>query len=238
MQGPATLELPLCGRCRINRTASPDSRHCAPCRERDRATERVRRAALRAAGLCYKCGDALAPGRPLCARCCATKLAWGRKTQQVRHAAGLCRKCAAPVSAGAGHCGECRAKNLKRAKAWERANAARGMCPCGGPPAQWQGGSCARCVEARWRRLGIDPAFTCEGFVRMAAAQGGGCLMPGCDVRVDEPNHGRRLVPDHDHATGRVRGLLCGFHNRTVGAIENLGPAMTWVLRYVGYQPS
>ena len=61
-----------------------------------------------------------------------------------------------------------------------------------------------------WNYQGHDPAFTWEHYQTMLAAQGGRCAI--CRRL---PN-GRRLEADHDHVTGKVRGLLCNGCNRYV----------------------
>lgn len=72
--------------------------------------------------------------------------------------------------------------------------------------------------EEKWRydhnrhlkRFGI----TAEDYASMLDAQGGCCaLCPA--TAADERGH--RLHVDHDHATGAVRGLLCGSCNRGIG---------------------
>lgn len=51
-------------------------------------------------------------------------------------------------------------------------------------------------------------------YDRLLADQGGGCAV--CGKTPEE--EGRNLAVDHDHATGAIRGLLCGFCNhRLVG---------------------
>ncbi len=51
----------------------------------------------------------------------------------------------------------------------------------------------------RAKGLGI----TDDGYAAMLAEQGGGCAICGSTPKT------RRLHVDHDHASGRVRGLLC-----------------------------
>lgn len=54
-------------------------------------------------------------------------------------------------------------------------------------------------MKTRRAQLGV----TIEDYDRLLAAQGGGCAICG------NPPKTRRLDVDHDHKTGRVRGLLC-----------------------------
>lgn len=59
----------------------------------------------------------------------------------------------------------------------------------------------------RRKQLGL----TDEGYEALLAAQGGGCAICG-----RPPSERRRLDTDHDHKTGRVRGLLCHRCNRAL----------------------
>jgi len=66
---------------------------------------------------------------------------------------------------------------------------------------------------------GITP----ECYQEMLVAQSGVCAICG----LEEPaEHGRtgtqfRLAVDHDHATGRIRGLLCQKCNRSIGLLND-----------------
>lgn len=65
----------------------------------------------------------------------------------------------------------------------------------------------------RSKRLEREFGITAEEYDRRLAEQGGRCAI------CLGPPRGRwkRLVVDHCHTTGRVRGLLCGPCNRAVG---------------------
>ena len=58
----------------------------------------------------------------------------------------------------------------------------------------------------RAAQLGVTDA----DYHRMLAEQHGRCAIPGCN-RTPKT---RRFHVDHDHRTGKVRGLLCHWHNR------------------------
>jgi len=70
--------------------------------------------------------------------------------------------------------------------------------------------------------------------------QGGGCsgLQYGIafDTTTNEgdisyESNGIKLVVDHNHKTGRVRGLLCGLCNTAIGILENSG----WLSQATAY---
>ncbi len=61
----------------------------------------------------------------------------------------------------------------------------------------------------RIRSYGI----TVEEYDDMLESQGGGCYICGIGPV------GRALDIDHDHRTGKVRGLLCSNHNRALGLL-------------------
>jgi hypothetical protein len=66
-----------------------------------------------------------------------------------------------------------------------------------------------------------------EQYEEMLDRQGGVCGLCG------EPPRGLRLAVDHDHETGRVRGLLHNECNRALGTWERINGA---ALVYLGEQ--
>jgi hypothetical protein len=58
---------------------------------------------------------------------------------------------------------------------------------------------------------------TTELYTRMFNSQGGVCLMCG-----KSNENGYRLSIDHNHFTGKIRGLLCTGCNSKLGMVENL----------------
>lgn len=65
--------------------------------------------------------------------------------------------------------------------------------------------------------------LTQKSFSQMVKTQGGKCLI--CARR-------RRLIVDHCHKTGVVRGLLCFGCNTGLGLVETVG--VEAVLKYLG----
>lgn len=71
-------------------------------------------------------------------------------------------------------------------------------------------------------RYGITP----EDYDRMLEEQGGVCAI--CEGACPT---GRRLAVDHDHETGRVRGLLCVNCNQRLAWLEQYGAIAVEYLR-------
>lgn len=69
--------------------------------------------------------------------------------------------------------------------------------------------------------------ITMADYQAMVEAQGGGCAI--CrrpHMALSSTGTPRPLHVDHDHATGRIRGLLCGSCNTHVGWLETRGEAI------------
>jgi Recombination endonuclease VII len=78
-------------------------------------------------------------------------------------------------------------------------------------------GVCRRTREcARDRDLRKNFGITLEQYNDLLTAQDGRCAI--CHRHGDWT--GRRLAVDHNHATGKVRGLLCGSCNRGIGFLD------------------
>lgn len=71
--------------------------------------------------------------------------------------------------------------------------------------------------ERRRRRAAATFAITVEQYDEMLARQGGVCAI--CQAEETQTVRGtvRGLSVDHDHETGRVRGLLCNLCNGLIG---------------------
>ena len=90
---------------------------------------------------------------------------------------------------------------LREAEAYQRRKAAAGQTPSRRLPAK----------SYLERTYGI----TDDQFCRMVVDQRGLCAI--CHLEPSE----RGLVVDHDHDTGRVRGLLCDRCNRALGGFRD-----------------
>ena len=73
-----------------------------------------------------------------------------------------------------------------------------------------------------YRRTAVLKQYglTVTQYEEMAASQNGVC---GICERPERPRKGKpvRLAVDHDHSTGKVRGLLCRRCNRGIGSFEH-----------------
>ena len=68
----------------------------------------------------------------------------------------------------------------------------------------------------RKKELKKKYGITLEQYDEMFEAQGGICA-----ICKESDITGKRLSIDHDHETGKVRGLLCGKCNTRIGVLEN-----------------
>jgi len=67
----------------------------------------------------------------------------------------------------------------------------------------------------RWKQQGLD--FDMVRFRKLLELQGDRCAICGRKNKKDR----RKFNVDHNHETGAIRGLLCGYCNRALGWFEN-----------------
>lgn len=100
---------------------------------------------------------------------------------------------------------------------------------------------CKAChAEERRKRYDTDKAYvqhlqctyglSVEQYMEMYAAQGGRCA--ACRDRLELRTRSRVAV-DHDHATGKIRGLLCNSCNSALGMLRDESRRVRSLLRYI-----
>ena len=72
--------------------------------------------------------------------------------------------------------------------------------------------------------------ITLEQYDQMAEAQGHKCAI--CES-TEPKSHGARFAVDHDHKTGKVRGLLCGPCNMGMGKLGDDIALLTSAIEYL-----
>jgi len=75
-----------------------------------------------------------------------------------------------------------------------------------------------------WREFGVDP----QVYDDILVSQGGVCAICRTNCAT-----GRRLALDHDHGTGKVRGLLCSNCNRAIGLLREDPAIVEAALKYL-----
>lgn len=72
--------------------------------------------------------------------------------------------------------------------------------------------------------------LTRQGYESLCAAAGGCCAI----CRTENGNGTARLTVDHDHLTGRIRGLICGLCNSGLGFFREDQATMKAAIEYLG----
>lgn len=75
-----------------------------------------------------------------------------------------------------------------------------------------------------WRKF----RMTVEDYARMLSAQAFCCAACGDPLALDKHTN-----VDHDHATGKVRGVLCGPCNRALGQARDSVPRLSALIQYL-----
>jgi hypothetical protein len=86
----------------------------------------------------------------------------------------------------------------------------------------------ARALRFR-KKFGITRA----DYDQMLAAQGGVCAICGSDERSINQGVERMLAVDHDHNTGKVRGILCERCNRAIGLLKDSPAILRRAANYI-----
>jgi len=78
------------------------------------------------------------------------------------------------------------------------------------------------------RRLQYKYGLSIEEYTKLLEIQNGKCAI--CENNIKD-----ELVVDHNHLTGKVRGLLCSRCNRFVGYVENFYLLIPKIKKYLGH---
>lgn len=91
-------------------------------------------------------------------------------------------------------------------------------------------------IAARNRAWNLQSKYglTLEQRDGLLAAQGGLCALPHCKKPIAFSGKGLKAAHiDHDHKTGKVRGILCGFCNTSLGRLGDSAESIKGVLDYI-----
>jgi hypothetical protein len=84
--------------------------------------------------------------------------------------------------------------------------------------------------KERWAKLKREFGITREEYVDMLNNQNGNCAI--CN-NPESFNGKKRLAVDHDHKTGRIRGLLCSNCNLGLGLFKDDKKALNSAITYL-----
>lgn len=74
--------------------------------------------------------------------------------------------------------------------------------------------------EYGWHKLGIN--MTYSRYLLLEESCDGNCILCTSTENAARKETGMRLVVDHCHSTGEIRGLLCRKHNLSLGHFDSI----------------
>ena len=87
---------------------------------------------------------------------------------------------------------------------------------------------CKSCMIAKSRLA--QTGWTPESYERQWCLQGGKCAICGCTLNSSRYT---RASGDHDHKTGKLRGILCGNCNTAIGLMKESPYRLECAIRYL-----
>lgn len=75
--------------------------------------------------------------------------------------------------------------------------------------------------------------LTVEQRTELFNRQNGKCAICSCDIHLDGTLDAKQAVVDHDHKTGKVRGMLCNLCNQGLGHFKDNIDAITNAIQYL-----
>jgi hypothetical protein len=99
-----------------------------------------------------------------------------------------------------------------------------------GKPRECSGTYCSACYYRTRKRL-YRYGLTHEQFEEMLTGQGDRCAVCGTDT--PKGSHGFGWSVDHDHVTGQIRGILCGYCNQGIGMLKDDPDVLTAAAKYL-----
>ncbi len=118
-----------------------------------------------------------------------------------------------------------------KCKSPESENEARPRPSGRGAAPQFCTKACQLSFARRWTKLKHKYGITVDQYDQLLAEQGGGCAI--CGVAGPEAARWGVLVVDHDHETGKVRGLLCSNCNCAIGLLGDSPELLTKAAGYL-----
>lgn len=181
--------------------------------------QQSRRYAEKAKGRCFN-GDSrpAAPGRVLCVEC----LVHLRQRREEARASGLCVSlCGRPVKKGRALCFDCLDERRQR----NQKLLADGLCQsCRKPNPNGQ----TKCEVCKHRHLAARFGLSEEECTKLFKACAGCFVCGGTEL----------LVIDHDHRSGKVRGVLCKQCNIALGGAKDNPETLTRLIAYLASPPA
>lgn len=126
-----------------------------------------------------------------------------------------------PVGRVCNYCKLWRPSEEYTKSSWEKTGGYFGCRPC-------------KSEDNKLRHLKTRYGLTPEAYDELLISQGGKCALCDRTTAKNPYNLEGRLFVDHDHNTGKVRGLLCNSHNTAIGLLgdtpEHLQKALNYLL--------
>ena len=184
-----------------------------------------------AAGLCQACGERPHRiNRKTCQDCVDVTKAKNKERYAARKANSICVMCGIAPTAKGIYCDPCKIK----AKAFDKLNTQRrkaygtkhNLChDCNKHPPEPGRTYCLDCLaERKCGRFKITK--------EQLLSYGNKCKLCGL-----QPETVMDLHVDHDHKTGKVRGLLCNNCNTGIGLLKESPDILRNAIKYLGYDP-